>query len=708
MNENPEEILEKLRRKWTFTSWISLAILALAISGGLGEILHLFFHFSYAWIAALFLLALAGLLFFSDSWRVTQKDITHYLDAHYPSMEESAGLLLSRTWSQGSLQEMQWVKISRALQTEYQNIVFPPNIKRAGVVFVEVLLLCLLAEGIYYFFSSPTPDFTHKKISFEQPLRPMATIRALHIRLTPPSYTRKHSRLQEEADILSEEGSLMDWEVKTDQPVSGLGFIFNDSQKIFLQPNKGDSTTWAFQKMLRSSGFYQLIIDSQVSDHYKMEMIKDLYPEIDVESPKSKTVLEYGMSEQIPLRVTIRDDYGVRSAGIVATISRGNGEAVKFTEKQIPFNESFQAMDTLYILKKILDLGKMGLIPGDELYFYIHAKDNHDQEKKSGIFIVSLADTAELMSAGLSLSGLSVKPEYFRSERQIILETQQLITDRHNLGTEAYKNKSADLGVDQKMLRLRYGKFLGEEDESGEPGGENQQRVGNPANFGNAGLVMDAYTDKHDNAEDASFFEKETKDQLRATLTQMWNAELQLRTFNPESALPYEYKALRLLKDLQQKSRVYVAKTGLKTTPLDPAKRLTGEQDKIQSSVEQQKPHDDRGTFIELRAALGVLPSLDSGGKRDAGILAILQGSGSTLRQKAMENPSKYLPAYASFQAVIRALEQGSSPENKDIVLIENALQQLIKPLSEVPSAVENAGKEGLSEYYFRNLKKSP
>jgi hypothetical protein len=44
----------------------------------------------------------------------------------------------------------------------------------------------------------------------------------------------------------------------------------------------------------------------------------------------------------------------------------------------------------------------------------------------------------------------------------------------------------------------------------------------------------------------------------------MWSAELRLRTYKAEEALPFEYKALRLLKDLQQKSRVYVAKTAFK------------------------------------------------------------------------------------------------------------------------------------------------
>jgi hypothetical protein len=710
MIENPEEILERLRRKWIFLSLISLAILSLAIGIVTGEILHRVFKFSYSWIGPLFLFALGVLLFVSSSWRISKKDITSYLDANYSSMEESAGLLLSQGIPPGSLQEMQRTKTGLALQYEYQNVQFPPNIKRTAIFFTKAFFICLAAEGVFYFFFNPV-QYIHYPETQAQVLNPahntIAALSELQVRLSPPAYTRRIIRQQDKADILSEEGSTIDWRLKSNKPLSSLGFIFNDSEKIFLQPENGDHTKWTYQRTLKSSGFYQLIIDSQVSEQYKLEMIRDLYPEIDVESPKSKTVLEYGMSEQIPLRLSIRDDYGVRSAGIVATISRGNGEAVKFIEKQIPFSESFQAMDTLYFLHKIIDLQKMGLIPGDELYFYIQATDNHGQNKKSGIFIVSLADTADLMSVGLSMNGPSVKPDYFRSERQIILETQQLLADRHSMSTEAFKNKANDLGVDQKMLRLRYGKFLGEEEESGEPGAENQNAVGNPSNFGNAALVLDAYTDKHDNAEDASFFEKETKDQLKTTLTQMWNAELQLRTFNPESALPYEYKALRLLKDLQQRSRVYVAKTGFKTSSLDLGKRLTGDQDKIQNPVEVENVQDDPVTFAPLRSALGVLQTIKWNSRRDVDAIAILQNAGTALREKAVEDPSKYLPAYVAFQKILHVLENGSPVDDNDIALVENALQRLIKPLSEVPSARENTGKEELSDYYFRNLKKS-
>jgi hypothetical protein len=40
-----------------------------------------------------------------------------------------------------------------------------------------------------------------------------------------------------------------------------------------------------------------------------------------------------------------------------------------------------------------------------------------------------------------------------------------LLKDKDSISVEKFNNRSNDLGIDQKLLRLRYGKFLGEEGE---------------------------------------------------------------------------------------------------------------------------------------------------------------------------------------------------------------------------------------------------
>jgi hypothetical protein len=49
------------------------------------------------------------------------------------------------------------------------------------------------------------------------------------------------------------------------------------------------------------------------------------------------------------------------------------------------------------------------------------------------MYIISLTDTAQLMSLEGMTMGTDVKPEYFRSERQIIIEAEQLLKEKDTL-----------------------------------------------------------------------------------------------------------------------------------------------------------------------------------------------------------------------------------------------------------------------------------
>ena len=68
------------------------------------------------------------------------------------------------------------------------------------------------------------------------------------------------------------------------------------------------------------------------------------------------------------------------------------------------------------------------------------------------------------VDAGL---GVDLMPEYFRSQRQIIIDSEKLLRERKAIPKETFNSRSNSLAYDQKVLRLRYGEFLGEEFESG-------------------------------------------------------------------------------------------------------------------------------------------------------------------------------------------------------------------------------------------------
>ena len=394
-------------------------------------------------------------------------------------------------------------------------------------------------------------------------------------------------------------------------------------------------------------------------------MIKDALPEITVQSPKPGTMIDFGEPKKVMVNASITDDYGIAGTSVQATIASGSGEAVKFKEQQFSFSD-FSNGNKQYHLQKVLDLAALGMQAGDELYLYIKAKDNNNQEKRSDVYIVRLADTAQLMSMAGLVSGVDIKPEFFRSERQIIIETEQLLRGKDTISVEDFNKKSADLGVDQKLLRLRYGKFLGEESETeiGEDHDHDETEHHDASDFGNANKIIDQFSHKHDIAEDATFFDDATKKQLKATLDEMWKAELQLRTYKPKDALPFEYKALRLLKDLQQQTRSYVAKTGVKTTPLNPGKRLTGELTRIAQPVSNETIKQKDTSVIVLRKAISILEQLRSGEVLQKAEIRTLEQAGTQLSAKAASQPTLYLNAY---QALRRVLEKETKQGDIDL-----------------------------------------
>jgi len=403
----------------------------------------------------------------------------------------------------------------------------------------------------------------------------------------------------------------------------------------------------------------------------------------------------------VAISAAVDDDYGITNAFIYATVAKGSGEAVKFKEQKIDFATSFNSGNQHYDLQKLISLPSLNMEPGDGLYFYIQAQDNHNQQSRTDVYIVSLQDTAQLLSMDGLLSGVNVKPEYFRSERQIILDSERLLKERDSISKDAFNNRSNELGTDQKLLRLRYGKFLGEESESDiDPKEAQNDPIGDIKNYGNAAVILDKYTDKHDNAEDAQFFDPGVKAQLKATLTEMWKAELQLRLYKPDVALPFEYKALRLLKDLQQKSRMYVAKTAYNPTPLKMEKRLSGDLGKIIQPVNHQDIKPDNNKFDVLNNAISILEQLRSGNRASSIDMHTLQLTNQQLSEKASVQPELYLPSVSALRRIISAGKANSN----DIGTVEKTIQKILPPGRPLPNGLQNAADMGLSKGYYQNL----
>ncbi|MBW4888290.1 hypothetical protein KXQ82_01120 [Mucilaginibacter sp. HMF5004] len=697
MDSSGIQHLNTIRSRWVAYEVAANVLVALAFATLAYSVIGL------GWASAVLIVTLLILLAVAKPWAITESKVAALLNIQYPQLQESCGLVLKPKDSLNLLEKLQLAKVERALHDlNGMPKQLTKHLRQAGLFLMLMLAVsfAIAKSGILIqkvkSALSPVPTMAERI-----PEKVLPQIAKNILIISPPAYTGKPVREQSYFTLNVEEGCSVKWEISTNIAVKQAALVFNEIERISLSANAGH-TVFTTQKIITKPGFYQVDIDGKLSDLYQVEVIKDASPVIRIITPKPYTHIEAGEVPQVNITAQLNDDYGISNALLMATVAKGTGEAVKFKEYKIPFNTSFGEHKPKYDLQKLIDMKKLDMEPGDELYFFIQATDTHNQQSRTDAYTVSIQDTAALLSMNGLVSGADFKPEFFRSERQIIIDAEQLLKERDTISLDAFKKRSNNLGIDQKLLRLRYGKFLGEESESN-IGEHEGSTLSDPADFNNVNKIMDEYADKHDNSEDAGFFDAKQKDQLKATLTEMWNAELHLRIYKPQEALPFAYKALRLLKDLQQKSRAYVAKTSFKTPPLKMEKRLSGELNKIigpdlHSTV---KPLDN--PMINLQNAVSVLEQLKSKAPIGTQQFRTLQLAGQQLSIKASAQPGVYL---ASVSAMRRILAAPALAQQADIGRVEQAIQQTLHTAKPMPRAVQTQPDMGISQQYYKNLDK--
>lgn len=717
-----------LQRKWIFFSFLQVFLYSLGIAISITALLNRLLLWPEWTVLPAFIVLLITWILISPFWKISALDISRYLDSRLPQLEESTVLLLQPEGSLNVLQRLQVQKINSLLP----QISLPdePLKKKLKSGF---LLLLISVAAFWLIGNMPLPsaatDGTKALVKSNSKIKESlpAQLSAVSVSIIPPAYTGKAARKQDQFSMKAEAGASIKWTISTNNEVKNLRFIFNGKNGVALKPANADSTVWTFSRKVDRPGFYQAVLNDKPSDLYRIEIIPDQPASIKIIQPGQNSTIDFGQPQKVDLKVLFTDDYGIRDSWITATMASGQGESVTFKEQKISFNSSFNGKTTSR-QNKTLNLQALGMKPGDELYFYIKAFDNKGQESRTDVYFVSIQDTTELMSMAGMMGGVNLVPEYFRSQRQIIIDTEKLLKDQGKIPAEQFKNRANNLGIDQKLLRLRYGKFLGEESETEIGAGhdhESEERENekdhnkeghqeeNPDHaehqeaekFGDIQSIMDQYAHNHDIAEDATFFEPEVKAQLKATLTEMWKAELRLRTYKPQEALPFEYKALRLLKDLQQKSRAYVSKTSVKPTPLKPEKRLTGELDKISNPVRKsetgQKPVKDK----DLKKALAVLGNYKTGAVLKGAERLTLNQANTYLTPAAAANPSVYLSALQAMQKITTSAK--SKVQQTDIAVLQKGLSMLITDKQPLPQAGQGLPPSVLSGFYFKNLNRS-
>jgi hypothetical protein len=268
--------------------------------------------------------------------------------------------------------------------------------------------------------------------------------------------------------------------------------------------------------------------------------------------------------------------------------------------------------------------------PGDELYFFVRATDNapnNPHTTQSPTYTLRLPGPEAESLDSTALPSM-VKPENLRSQRQIIIDTEQLLADLQahpDMAAATLRSRSEGIAADQSALRLRYGQFLGEESSlfGDEHEHEHEEHHGGGEKPGSEIAVMKEFGHAHDQEDNATIFDPQTKAVLKRALSAMWDAEKSLRAIAPKGALQPEYKALEAIKELQAAERVYLHRTAFVPPALKEEKRMSGDivgamsYKRAQGAAGDSVPAEVR-ELVQALAQDGALPALWSKSARDA------------------------------------------------------------------------------------------
>ncbi|TKB44344.1 hypothetical protein [Thalassotalea mangrovi] len=646
------------------------------------------------------------LIYLLKKSRWTEVSFEHwldYLDNHYAGMNRSGALLAKASDELNPIEKLQKQRtvkfVSRLLNTPQYSLLpqifnYPKRYQLIVLVIGAMLLgFAYTLRGSAVLEVTVDDDFRHQS---ESPVEPL-NIEKLEVKIDAPEYTGIGHYISQSPQIQAISGSSITWTLSLNQEVNrAIIQLSDDSEVNFTAKGNG---VYEAKQVVNQTLTYRFVFSQTVEQQspmvvtdsqYTIEAINDRAPVVRVSNPK-KTITELDRNSEptISLAVEVFDDFGLQDAHILASIAKGSGEAVKFRDLQLGFDETgamqpgkdYQGLDfswfnealaagnvnsmagaeriaqsgsgdmqiPRYQLSKRFDLSTLAMEPGDELYFTVVAIDNRlpqAAETRSRTYILRWLDedNSVILADGMVLELL---PEYFKSQRQIIIETKQLIAESQLLSEQEFNHTSKQLGFAQSDLKVKYGQYLGDEHEGvnastssnhvesaeendghdhdanqqGEddhesgtsepfdltgPGVEHGQQPiaagdgghshesldqGGPGierDLSGANDLINTFGHAHEDVDVGVYNALDPKALMKMALSFMWQAELELMLHRPDKALPHEEQALAYLTRAQKADRIYVKRLGFEPPPVSEERRYQGDMSEINHINEKQ------------------------------------------------------------------------------------------------------------------------
>lgn len=589
---------------------------------------------------------------------ITLQNLIVHLNSRFETLEQSAQLILLEQHELSNLETLQQNKVLARLsdilqqpsQTHYAQLT--PDFAKRKFIFRNILLFISLMVFIILTKFTLIDNALSLLKSVEQSVHVIndknqseqnnTVLKLLSTKVTvmPPSYSIAEGEPAEfTSKILNIDtlvGSKVRWQLTFSEQNANIFLIFSNGEHHQLV--KQEDGSLQFELILHKSTVYHLATKNKVtdvveaiSDIYRVNLMPDNAPKIRFINPKS-TVTEYGKNTVPKLfaEVQISDDFALTDIHIKASIAKGSGEGVKFRDQNFTFDSDAMVNAKQHYYKS-WSIEELAMEPGDELYFSIVATDNREPEPQHTRSVTKIIRWLDEDKTGISADGILIDfmPEYFKSQRQIIIETLELIEDNIDLDRKSFNEKSELLGIAQSALKEKYGQYLGDEFEKQENEGDtfdenhhdldhdkpkihihdeqggsanavisaNKTAVPsessghlhehNTANNTNGSLdsarmeLINKYGHNHEDSDVGVMTSQDPRALMKKSLANMWQAELHLMLSEPERALPFEQQALKLLNLARKAERIYVKRLGFEPPPVTEQRRYQGEQTDI-------------------------------------------------------------------------------------------------------------------------------
>ncbi|WP_132999848.1 hypothetical protein [Luteimonas arsenica] len=395
--------------------------------------------------------------------------LQRHLDARHPQLEDSSALLAAEPSGLPPLVRLQRERVLQRLPLPDASGVRAPWPRAAIAACATAAAVAVATALLWPAAPSTTPA------ADERDGAPAGTAAADAIQLversltiTPPAYTGLPARSDEALDAKVPEGAKLAWTLRFDPAPDAVALEFIDGRRIELQR---DGAQWRASDVAKASGLYRIAVDAALPWRddalRRIDVVRDRPPSIRVTAPAQNLSLRTPGQRRWALAFEAEDDHGISAtAEMHLTMTEGSGENIGFRDEVRHISGKGDRRTKRFAYP--LDLDGLGLSEGDDLIVHFVVRDNRAggaQSTRSASHILRWPPPQAREDSGMDGVLQKVLPAYFSSQRQIIIDAEALIAERSRLQEETFATRSDAIGVDQRLLRLRYGQFLGEESE---------------------------------------------------------------------------------------------------------------------------------------------------------------------------------------------------------------------------------------------------